>query len=215
MHTTAFDTSPEHQALAFLALPGTVNLGNGRDWRPEFLNVDANPMWEPDLILDLNRPLPFGEVVHSDRFGQIRLVENQFDTVIAFGLLEHLANLNVAMTSVLQWLKFGGRLIVDVPYDLSLGAWQDPTHVRAFNENSWLYYTEWHWYLGWNEARFDLVERVFLLSEFGKSLQDKGAALEELLRQPRAVDGMKVVLQKRLLTEVEREFGLQFQRRKG
>ena len=35
-------------------------------------------------------------------------------------------------------------------------AWQDPTHVRALNRNSWLYYTDWFWYLGWLEHRFVL-----------------------------------------------------------
>jgi len=58
------------------------------------------------------------------------------------------------MKSCLDLLKVGGIFEINVPYDLSLGAWQDQTHVRAFNENSWLYYTDWFWDMGWTEARF-------------------------------------------------------------
>lgn len=85
---------------------------------------------------------------------------------------------------------------ITVPYDLSLGAWQDPTHCRAFNQNSWLYYTEWSWYLGWEKQKFSVVSIEFGLSELGKKLTDQGTKLEELINMPRAVDGMRVGLLK-------------------
>lgn len=182
-----------------LPLPGVVNLGCGRDWRPECLNVDINPQWQPDVVLDLNQPLPWHTPLESRRFGTIRLHENQFDGLLALDVLEHLPNLITAMTSALTLLKPGGTLTLQVPYDLSLGAWQDPTHVRAFNENSWSYFGEWHWYLGWHQARFDLAEQTFLLTPYGMELHRKGLTQDHLLRQPRAVDAMKVVLKKRLL----------------
>jgi hypothetical protein len=47
------------------------------------------------------------------------------------------------MGNFLNLLVEEGELEIVVPYDLSLGAWQDPTHVRAFNENSWRYYCDW------------------------------------------------------------------------
>jgi len=91
-----------------------------------------------------------------------------------------------------------------VPYDLGLGAWQDPTHVRAFNENSWLYYTDWHWYLGWTDARFDVGSLDFTPSVFGVELAKSGKPTAEILRTPRAVDSLRVVLRKRYLQEAER-----------
>ena len=196
-------------------LPSVVNMGSGKNWRADCLNLDCNATWNPDLILDLNHPLPFGTFLPSDRFGMIPLAENQMDALIAMDVLEHIDNLIVLMTSALKWLKPGGQFIIQVPYDLSLGAWQDPTHVRAFNENSWLYYTEWFWYLGWNEARFDQLENTFLLSEYGKVLQGQGKSMAELLCQPRAVDAMKVVLRKRLLNQQERESAQKFHDRSG
>ena len=46
--------------------------------------------------------------------------------------------------------------MVEVPYEHALTAWQDPTHVRALNERSWVYYTDWFWYLGWMDYRFEI-----------------------------------------------------------
>jgi SAM-dependent methyltransferase len=118
------------------------------------------------------------------------------------------------MTSCLELLREGGRLHVRVPYDLSHGAWQDPTHVRGFNERSWLYYTDWFWYLGWTEARFDLEEMEFLPSPWGKELIAKGMLETDLCRQPRAIDEIRVVLRKRTLSPEESKIADGFLRRR-
>ncbi len=196
-------------------MPMVANLGSGKAWRADCLNVDCTLEWRPDLLLDLNHPLPFGMPLSSDRFGTLVLMENQMETLIATDLLSHLDQLTVAMKSALHWLKPEGQLMIQVPYDLSLGAWQDPAHLRAFNENSWLYYTDWFWYLGWNEARFELVELTYLLSAYGKELHSSGTTLHSLRSQARCVDGMKVILRKRLLTPEEKEIARQFQSRSG
>jgi hypothetical protein len=100
--------------------------------------------------------------------------------------------------------------MVKVPYDLSYGAWQDPTHVRAFNERSFLYYTDWFWYLGWTDFRFDADVR-FGYSELGTALRARGVAVEEIARTPRAVDELFVRLRKRPTTDAEREDALRRQ----
>jgi SAM-dependent methyltransferase len=133
------------------------------------------------------------------------LENNSFDEIISNDCLEHIPSLMAAMTSCLNLLKVGGLFRISVPYDLSLGAWQDPTHVRAFNERSWLYYTDWFWYMGWTEARFDLAQFDLKLSPVGEALQKKQVRGEDLVRYPRAVDHMSVVLRKRLLTEAEKQ----------
>ena len=56
----------------------------------------------------------------------------------------------------------GGAFSIEVPYEKALTAWQDPTHLRALNENSWLYYTDWFWYLGWFEHRFEIAKSQWL-----------------------------------------------------
>ena len=101
-------------------------------------------------------------------------------------------------------LRDGGVLELSVPYELSLGADQDPTHVRRFNENSWLYYTTWAWYMNWRDERFDLVSQEFTLTALGHALRKQNVSQEEILRTPRAVEGIWATLRKRKSTEAEK-----------
>lgn len=186
-------------------LPTKINLGSGKDWRSDCLNIDINDYWKPDIVADISNAFPLNEKVETERFGRITLKEGSFDEIIANDVLEHIRELINAMTMCLKLLKVGGIFKIKVPYDLSCGAWQDPTHVRTFNERSWLYYTEWSWYIGWTEARFDLVENLFVLNSVGLAMQASKASVAEILASPRAVDEMQVVLRKRLLTDDEKK----------
>ena len=186
-------------------LPAYLNLGSGKDWRANCFNVDIDTTFRPDAVLDIAQPDALGSPLESTRFGTIPLHDNLFDAIFANDVLEHIPDLKTAMGNCLRLLRPGGTFHIQVPYELSLGAWQDPTHVRALNENSWLYYTDWYWYLGWLEARFDRLSTEFDLSEFGRELHASGKTLPEILRTPRAVDAMRVILRKRYLQESEIE----------
>jgi hypothetical protein len=85
--------------------------------------------------------------------------------------------------------------------------------VRAFNERSWLYYTDWFWYLGWNRWRFDLASLQYMLSPIGQKLNKDGVPVDDLVRMPRAVDSMLLELRKRALTT--EECGILEARRRG
>jgi SAM-dependent methyltransferase len=187
-----------------IRLPRTLHAGSGADFRPDCLNIDINPSKHPDLALDLSKPLDPAARYPTARFGDISLRPGSFSRITAFELLEHIRDLPTIMRNFLDLLCEGGELLLSVPYDLSLGAWQDPTHVRAFNENSWIYYSSWAGYLGWRDARFDLRERVFTLGDYGARMQGEGRTMDELLRLPRAVEGMRVTLRKRASTIAER-----------
>jgi SAM-dependent methyltransferase len=191
--------------------PTQINLGSGRDWREDWLNLDVEPYWNPDGLLDIARPLDPPVALETARFGRIPLCEGMFERIMANDVLEHVHDLPAAMTNCLRLLKVGAELLVKVPYDLSYGAWQDPTHVRAFNERSFLYYTDWFWYLGWTDFRFD-AHISFNLSDLGKQLAAGGMKTDEVLRTPRAVDEMQVRLRKRATTPAEREDAM---RRRG
>jgi len=188
-----------------VSIPRKLNLGSGKDWRPDCFNADVDPAWEPDAVLDFNHPLPIGQPLETRRFGTIVFENNFFDEIIANGVLEHIPNLTTAMTSCLNLLRVGGLFRISVPYDLSWGAWQDPTNVRAFNERSWLYYTDWFWFMGWKEFRFDLLRFDLGLSPIGEALRKQQMRGEDLLRHPRAVDQLHVTLRKRLLSAAERQ----------
>lgn len=185
-------------------LPATLHVGSGKDFRSDCFNIDVNPAWGPDAVLDLAAPELIGSVVETQRFGRVRLTPDSFELAIANDVLEHIPDLAAAMTNVLRLLRPGGVFEILVPYDLSHGAWQDPTHVRAFNERSWAYYSDWHWYLGWTEARFDIEDLKLQLSPYGHELRAAGRTLEEIARSPRAVDAQRVRLRKRYLQESER-----------
>ncbi|HEV2269414.1 MAG TPA: methyltransferase domain-containing protein [Steroidobacteraceae bacterium] len=203
-HASAPTCSARPDAGSATSLPEILQLGSGKDFRPDCFNVDINPAWAPDAVLDITSPTLVGTKVATSRFGMAVLAEESFEAAISHDVLEHLTDLATAMRNVLRLLRPGGILDVLVPYDLSLGAWQDPTHVRAFNERSWLYYTDWHWYLGWTDARFDVIALDVRMSPWGLELQRSGKPVEEILRTPRAVDALRVGLRKRYLQESER-----------
>jgi len=181
-----------------LQIPTKLNLGSGKSWQADFLNVDINTQWKPDIQLDFGEALQFetGQSYSSERFGSVVLKSNSFDSIIAYDVLEHIPNLTTCMKNCIDLLKPGGIMDVLVPYDLSFGAWQDPTHVRAFNEKSWLYYTDWFWYLGWSQYRFVTDQLTLNLNPIGTELQNQQASIELIARTPRAVDSMSIKLRK-------------------
>ena len=167
-----------------------LNLGSGKDWREDCINADIQRRIKSDWCLDI-QDVHWGSLLVT-RKGDFRVKHEMFDAILANDVLEHVPDLVKTMTNCKDLLKDGGEMRIHVPYDLSYGAWQDPTHVRAFNEKSWLYYTDWHWYLGW-EDRFHLKHLEFTLSKVWESLK---LPQDEILRTPRAVDSMYVILQK-------------------
>lgn len=164
-----------------------LNIGSGKDWRADFINADIQPEKNPDWVLDITN-VPWGQSV-STRLGKFKVERESFSVILANDVLEHIPDLVKAMTNCKDLLKPGGQMHIHVPYDLSRGAWQDPTHVRAFNENSWLYYTDWHWYLNWKD-RFTLTSLTFHKNS------DIECPDELLTMTPRAIDSMSVVLTK-------------------
>jgi len=156
----------------------TLNLGSGKDRRADCVNADIRADVGADWVVNIGAPMQ---------------IDRQFSKIIANDVLEHIPNLVQAMTNCRDLLEMGGEMHIHVPYDLSHGAWQDPTHVRAFNEKSWVYYCEWAWYLGWKGSRFEMEHLQMSLSNYGASLE---LPQDEILRLPRAVDSMYVILKK-------------------
>ena len=187
--------------------PRTLNLGSGKDFRADCFNIDIDDTWAPDAVIDLSGVDldDKGIVLSTARFGNVRFYPGCFERIITNDVIEHVPNLVAFMTTCLRLLRIGGVFEISVPYDLSFGAWQDPTHVRAFNERSWLYYTDWFWYLGWSDARFHLDKMQFVPSPYGKELNDKGVTGQDLIRMPRAIDTMSVTLRKVELDENDRK----------
>jgi SAM-dependent methyltransferase len=193
------------------ALPSTLQLGGGGHQRPECFSIDVDPASRPDAVCDICSPALVGTRLDTRRFGTITLAAESFDLVIASHVLEHLRDQSTAMTNLLRLLKPGGVCEIVVPYDPGCGAEQDATRGQAFNERSWLCYTDWHWRLGWLEARFDLVSLRLQASAFGGELQRASRSAEEIVRAPGAIEALYVRLRKRYLQESERREALRRQ----
>jgi len=177
--------------------PTIINIGSGKDFNKSYLNIDISPETHPDIIYDITQPFKKENLIFETlRFGKVQLSENSIDTIVCNDVLEHLPDLVSAMTTCIKLLKPGGKMKIKVPYDLSYGAWQDPTHVRAFNEESWRYYSDWSWYIGWIDASFKVNSILFDLSPLGLEMNNSGISLDVTKRTPRAVDSMQVELEK-------------------
>lgn len=67
--------------------------------------------------------------------------DNSVDDINACAVLEHIVNLIPLMEELHRILKPGGVLTAMVPMWNHPGAWQDPTHVRAFTPLTFKYFT--------------------------------------------------------------------------
>jgi SAM-dependent methyltransferase len=139
-----------------------LHIGSGKDYRAGWLNVDILESAQPDIRVDLSQTQFWPSTFPSPFWGEVRLQAGASDLIYANNVLEHVTDLATMMHNCLELLRVGGLMVIEVPYEQSLGAWQDPTHVRALNENSWLYYTDWFWYLGWFEHRFKINQFQWL-----------------------------------------------------
>jgi hypothetical protein len=100
-----------------------LNLGCGFDRREGYLNVDAWPDCQPDLLVDLECfPWPFES--------------SSITRILARHVLEHLGADTARFSGLWQELYRiaapGCVLEVHVPYYKSADFWSDPTHVRVY-----------------------------------------------------------------------------------
>jgi len=100
-----------------------LNLGCGFDKREGWLNADAFPACEPDLLMDIEAtPWP--------------LETNAFDHVLLKHVLEHVGAQFEVFAAVMRELHRvtapGGLVEIHVPHVRHDSFWSDPTHVRPF-----------------------------------------------------------------------------------
>ncbi|MEO8525386.1 MAG: methyltransferase domain-containing protein [Caldimonas sp.] len=168
--------------------PTRINLGSGKDYKGGWLNLDVLDRAEPDLLLDLAAEIDFPYLAMSATVGPVRLAECSVSLINANNVLEHVHDLPALMTNCLRLLATGGQFLIEVPYERAPTAWQDPTHVRAMNENSWLYYTDWFWYLGWFEHRFIVDGSTYLDAQLQPCAKDAAAFMRVTLRKTVTTD---------------------------
>ncbi|MDE2433153.1 MAG: methyltransferase domain-containing protein [Burkholderiales bacterium] len=161
--------------------PQRINLGSGKDYKLGWFNIDILDRAQPDLILDLGQPVQWPVQTYTEQGGNILLEPSSVELIYANNVLEHVPDLPQLMTNCLALLKTGGQFLVEVPFEHAATAWQDPTHVRALNEKSWLYYADWFWYLGWFEHRFSVDQFQYLDDGLQECDRGKAAFMRVLL----------------------------------
>jgi len=105
-----------------------LDLGGRFNSWPDFETVD---LFDAIITADLNKRWPFDD----SSVGIIR----------ASHIFEHLTDPIHTMNEAFRVLAPGGWLLLDVPSTDGRGAFQDPTHVSFWNENSIWYYTDKRW----------------------------------------------------------------------
>lgn len=105
-----------------------INLGCGKDLIPNAINVDFCIDHHPDLVHDLEKPLPF-----EDNFA---------DEIRCNHILEHIKNYSQLVREIHRVLKPKGIWAVRVPEFPCRAAIADPSHVRFFVPESFIHLTD-------------------------------------------------------------------------
>jgi SAM-dependent methyltransferase len=113
-----------------------LHLGCGRNILPKWINLDISPLPGVDVVADLDdcakTPLPFDD--------------NSIDKFLGVHVLEHIRDYLSLMQELHRIAKPGAEAIFLVPYGSSDDALEDPTHVRQFFINSFVYFAQpYYW----------------------------------------------------------------------
>jgi len=153
----------------------------------------------------LSTPLNFPHRADSRVFGTIWLSEGGLEEIVADNILQRVRDLGTLMTHCLMLLKVGGRMLINVPHEMSISAWKCYSHVRAFNEESWKCYTDEFWKSGWFKFKFEITDLKYNLSDFGIELNSSRVPGVDILRTPRAIESMSLCLVKCETTNEDRQ----------
>lgn len=104
-----------------------LDIACGKNKKPDFTGVD---IWEgADIVADLEKfPWPFED--------------NSVDEIFCSHYIEHTPDLISFANELYRILKVGAKAEIIAPYYSSIRAWQDPTHLRAISENTFLYFNK-------------------------------------------------------------------------
>jgi predicted SAM-dependent methyltransferase len=109
-----------------------IDLGCGKKKRPGCIGIDWSKNSDADIVRDLEKGLPFSDgTIHA---------------IYASHVLEHLHDLSFVMNECWRVLRVGGIMEISVPHRDSPESDWDPSHVRRFAEETFLYYSDHpHW----------------------------------------------------------------------
>lgn len=137
-----------------------LNLGCGRNPIDGFVNLDRAALSGVDVVHDLEQfPLPFDD--------------DTFDEILGVDLIEHITDALGLMAELWRIAKPGCVCTFALPYGSSDDAWEDPTHVRPYYVNSWMYFAQPTYYRAqygyWADWQID---KIVLDTQAGGTAQE-------------------------------------------
>jgi O-antigen biosynthesis protein len=152
-----YDKYIEANALAWSHRHGllALDLGAGHRKPPGYLGVDRRPGKGVDIVATLP--------------GKLDLPDGSVGLMRAVDFLEYVPAKVPLINELYRLLAPGGMLLSMTPSSDGRGAYQDPTHVAYYNENSFWYYTDnqYRAFVPDLEARFQSSRLVtYFPSEF-------------------------------------------------
>ena len=88
------------------------------------------------------RALPTVDIIHNAESIPYPLPDDCCSTILVSHLVEHICPKRFIDVMNEWWriMRVGGQLLISMPYGVSFGFIQDPTHCNAMNEASWTYF---------------------------------------------------------------------------
>jgi glycosyltransferase involved in cell wall biosynthesis len=125
-----YDRYVQANALAWAKRQGlmALDMGAAHNKPPGYLGVDQYEGPEVDIVADVTN----GIDLPDSSVGVIRAVD----------FLEHIPDKIAIFNELYRVLAHGGLLLSLTPSTDGRGAFQDPTHVAFYNENSFWYFTD-------------------------------------------------------------------------
>jgi len=123
-----YDQNVQANALAWAKCENllALDLGGAHNSPPGYISVDIQG--DVDMKCDISEGLPYPD----NSVGVIRAVD----------FFEHIPDKIGLMNELYRVLAHGGMILSLTPSTDGRGAFQDPTHVSYWNENSFWYYTD-------------------------------------------------------------------------
>ncbi len=103
-----------------------LNLGSGTDIRQNWINADIAKIDGLDFVIDIESE-------------ELPLDDGSISLILLSHVIEHVDNIRHLLNEIFRVLKPGGKLYIIVPAFSSNGAFQDPTHVRFFTDETFKY----------------------------------------------------------------------------
>ena len=148
-----------------------LNLGAVGDILPDYINCDLKLYADIDKAFDLRRKWPFKD--------------SSVEEVRAFEVVEHLGDLVHFMDEAWRVLAPGGVLLVRSCLPNTENAWRDPTHVRPYSTDTYLYFDPESPWFRWGQVYTDKHWRYVDCQRVGKDAYlVKMTPRKEAVRKP-------------------------------